>query len=125
MTNPHDTPSPHSRVWDEEEKENERSLSRGHGGSGGSADGPDPPDVTSSGSDDDCGHGSYSFKTYGINGEEVEGTISTSVTCDYCGKEFLAYYYFKDVDTDEDGEDEDGEDEDGEDEDGDDDDDEY
>jgi len=40
MVNPHDTPSPHSRDWDEREREDERSLSRGHGGSGGSADGP-------------------------------------------------------------------------------------
>ena len=119
MSNPHDTPSPHSRDWDRQEKEDERSLSRG------SADGPDPPDVTSSGSDDDCGHGSYYFKDYSINGEEVKGEISTSVTCIHCGKEFLAYYYYKGVDTDEDGEDEDGEDEDGEDEDGDDDDEEY
>ena len=106
MPNPHDTPSPHSRDWDRQEKEDERSLSRG------SADGPDPPDVPDKISDDDCGHGSYSFKTYSINGEEVEGTISTSVTCDYCGKEFLAYYDFKYVDTDEDGDDEDGDDED-------------
>jgi hypothetical protein len=111
MPNPHDTPSPHSRDWDRQEKEDERSLSRG------SADGPDPPDVTSSGSDDDCGHGSYYFKDYSINGEEVKGEISTSVTCIHCGKEFLAYYYYKGVDTDEDGEDEDGEDEDGDDDD--------
>ena len=101
MPNPHDTPSPHSRDWDMREKEDEKSLSRGYGYSGGSADGSDPPDVPDKISDDDCGHGSYSFKTYGINGEEVEGTISTSVTCDYCDKEFLAYYDFKKVDIDE------------------------
>ena len=34
MVNPHDTPSPHSGDWDEREKADERSLSRGSGGSG-------------------------------------------------------------------------------------------
>ena len=34
MVNPHDTPSPHSRDWDERANAEERSLSRGSGGSG-------------------------------------------------------------------------------------------
>ena len=34
MVNPHDTPSPHSRDWDDREREEERSLSRPSGGSG-------------------------------------------------------------------------------------------
>ena len=34
MVNPHDTPSPHSRDWDDREREDERSLSRPSGGSG-------------------------------------------------------------------------------------------
>ena len=34
MVNPHDTPSPHSRDWDDREREEEGSLSRPSGGSG-------------------------------------------------------------------------------------------
>jgi len=94
MSNPHDTPSPHSSAWDEQEKEDEISLSKGSGYSGGPADVPDKI------SDDDCGHGKYSFKTYKIDGEEVKGEISTLVTCDYCGEEFLAYYNFNHVEGD-------------------------
>ena len=46
MVNPHDTPSPHSRDWDDRERKEERSLSRPSGGSdygGASTDSTRPP----------------------------------------------------------------------------------